>query len=251
MNDFKKKDSEKDSGARTLGFYRWLVIGVFVLAAIGTVIVDSVYLAIGEESVRVFVIDILIYLSFFLLIVVPCYFIIKRLFIRYQEGERKYRNLYESSIDGIVSVDMDGNILGANKAYLEMLGYSLEEARDLRYQQFTPEKWAEMERNLIDTQVTVRGYSDPYEKEYIRKDGSIFPISVRAWISEGERGEPVGMWALVRDITEQKAAEKELKRINTELEAFAHTVSHDLKVPLTAITLTSATLKKHVGKAGT
>ena len=154
-----------------------------------------------------------------------------------EESESWYRALYESSTDGIVSTDMEGNITGANEAYLDMLGYGLEEVRRLTYQRLTPEKWHGMEQHLLDTQITARGYSDVYEKEYIRRDGSVFPISIRTWLIRDEDGNPAGMWAIVRDITERKRAEEQLQRAYLELEGFSHTVSHDLRSPLASIGL--------------
>ena len=53
-------------------------------------------------------------------------------------SEERYRSLFDSNKDGILVTDMDGNILDANQAYLEMLGYRLEELKHLNYQQLTP-----------------------------------------------------------------------------------------------------------------
>ncbi len=136
-----------------------------------------------------------------------------------KESESWYRSLYESSIDGIASTDMEGNITGANRAYLDMLGYSLDEVKDLTYIQLTPEKWHAIEQAIVDTQITERGYSDFYEKEYVRKGGSVFPVSIRTWLIEDERGNPVGMWAFVRDITERKRAREALREASEELQA--------------------------------
>jgi len=158
-------------------------------------------------------------------------------------SEEKFRNLYESSIDGIVSLDMDGRITDANKAYLDMLGFSLDEARRLTYLQITPEKWHEMERDLIETQVNVHGYSPLYEKEYRRKDGTVFPVSVRRWLIRDEQGNPGGVWSIVRDITDNKRVEEELERINAELEGYARSVSHDLRGPLSSIALAAHALR--------
>jgi len=127
------------------------------------------------------------------------------------ESERRFRDLFDSSVDGIIYTDMEGRILDANNSYLDMLGYSLSEIRPLTNQQLTPTKWHEMEERIIRSQVAVSGHSDEYEKENIRKDGSVFPVSVRAWLTEGEDEEPVGMWGIVRDITERKAAEEALR----------------------------------------
>ncbi|MCJ7745986.1 MAG: PAS domain S-box protein, partial [Actinobacteria bacterium] len=128
-----------------------------------------------------------------------------------RESEEKYRGLYDSIRDGIVMVDMDGNILDCNQAYLEMLGYSMDEVRRLTYQELTPEKWHEVEAGIVENQISKLGHSEPYEKEYIRKDGTVFPISIRAWLTSDREGNPTGMWGIVRDITDWKRAEEALE----------------------------------------
>jgi PAS domain S-box-containing protein len=123
----------------------------------------------------------------------------------------KFYNLYESILEGIVSVSMDGRITDANKAYLDMLGYDLGELKTLTYQQITPVRWHAMEQQIVDTQLATRGYTDEYEKEYVRKDGSVFPVSLRTWLVRDEAGKPSYMWAIVRDISERKAYELQLE----------------------------------------
>jgi len=128
-----------------------------------------------------------------------------------QESEEMYRGLFDSSLDGIVFTDLEGKIRDANRAYLDMLGYSSEEIRARTYQQLTPPKWREAEQDVVESQVMARGYSDEYEKEYISRDGTTFPVSVRAWLIRDKEGRATGMWGIVRDITERKRAERALR----------------------------------------
>ncbi|MHB8894394.1 MAG: PAS domain S-box protein [Candidatus Geothermincolia bacterium] len=160
-----------------------------------------------------------------------------------EESEAWYRALYESSIDGFVVAGLEGHIVEANPAFLDMLGYTLDEARALTYEQLTPKKWHQVELDILRDQVLERGYSDDYEKEDIRKDGSLIYISVRRWLIRDEQGKPSGMWAIVRDITERKRYEEQLQTVSAELEAYAHTVSHDLRGPLAVITGAVGTLE--------
>lgn len=133
-------------------------------------------------------------------------------------SEQKYGRLYRSVLDGLVTVTMDGQIVEANQAYLDMLGYSAEEITQLRYQDITPQRWQAFEAALTEQQVHVRGYSDVYEKEYIRKDGVVFPVELRSYLIRDGEGKATGMWAFVRDITERKRVEELLKLANDELE---------------------------------
>jgi len=128
-----------------------------------------------------------------------------------RESEERYRTLYETIKDGMAGGPMDGRILECNQALADMLGYSKAELRNLTYQEITPERWHQMEAKIVEEQILKRGYSDEYEKEYIRKDGTVFPISARVWLRKDKDGKPVGMWGIVRDITERKRAEEALK----------------------------------------
>jgi PAS domain S-box-containing protein len=133
-------------------------------------------------------------------------------------SERKYRELYEGSQDGFILVDMEGHIKEFNHAYMEMLGYSEEELMRIIYMDLTPQKWHAMEAKIIQEQVLSKGYSTVYEKEYIKKDGTIFPISLRTYLIKETNGNPKGMWAFVRDITKRKEMEEALRRSRDELE---------------------------------
>ncbi|MCX5685067.1 MAG: PAS domain-containing sensor histidine kinase [Planctomycetota bacterium] len=178
-------------------------------------------------------------------------------------SEEKYRTLHESMRDAFVQVGLDGKILEFNRSYLNMLGYPADELRTLTYQDLTPVKWHAMEAGIVEEQIMKRGYSDVYEKEYRRKDGTVIPVELRAFLLRDPADNPASIWGIIRNITERKRAEEaqrqkteelaavneelataneelattneELAVTNEELTRFTYTVSHDLKSPLVTI----------------
>lgn len=174
-------------------------------------------------------------------------------------SEDRFRQLFTRSLDGIVHADLSGRITDCNEAYQAMLGYTTAELSELTYPEFTPERWHEPERVSVQ-RLMETGASGVYEKEYIRKDGTVFPVELSAWLVRDAAGTPTGMWGVARDLTERKAALEritshsellerqvsertaaltranvELEEQNSELERFTYTVSHDLKNPLITI----------------
>ena len=125
-------------------------------------------------------------------------------------SEKKYRRLFETSQDGIISRDLEGRMIDCNNAYTKLLGYSKKELQGITFEQLMPQKWHD-QREKVVKQVLDVGGSILFEREYIRKDGSVFPASVRTWRLTDDKGKPVGVWSIVRDITERKNTENQLK----------------------------------------
>ena len=126
--------------------------------------------------------------------------------------DNRFRDLLMSMLDGFVAVDMYGNITESNPAYRQMLGYTSEDLSRLTYRDLTPAGWHEFERRIIEEQILPQGHSVVYQKEYIRSDGTVFPVELRTFLMRTPAGEPSGMWAIVRDITERKQADDALRR---------------------------------------
>jgi two-component system CheB/CheR fusion protein len=135
-----------------------------------------------------------------------------------QTSELKYRRLHETMRDAFVCVDMTGKIQEFNSAYKDMLGYPEAELRQLTYANLTPPKWHTLEASIVKKQIIPRGHSEVYEKEYRRKDGTVFPVELRTYLIKDEAGQPAGMWAIVRDISARKQAQQELRELNATLE---------------------------------
>jgi len=127
-------------------------------------------------------------------------------------SEIKYRELYENLRDGSIMFDREGNITESNTAFQNLTGYSTEEIQSLKFTDITPVRWQAVEKEILTEQVLKRGYSDPYEKEYIRKDGTIFSVELSTYLVRDENNNPSAFWAFVRDITDRKRAEEALTK---------------------------------------
>jgi PAS domain S-box-containing protein len=125
----------------------------------------------------------------------------------------KYRHLYNSMMDGFVLSDMKGTIKECNACFRHMLGYSEEELLKLTYKDITPEQWHAYEQRIVQKQVIPYGYSETFEKEYLRKDGTVFPVELSFSLVKDEKGQPEGIWAVIRDITDRKRSEQELEQM--------------------------------------
>ena len=128
-----------------------------------------------------------------------------------RRSESRYRGLFETLPDGFVSMDLDGRIIECNPAFQAMVGYCKEELPGMPYHHLSPEKWHALDDEIIREQVLKKGYSDVYEKEDVRNDGSIFPVEIRMRLIKDQDGNPSEIWAFVRDISEHKKMEQSLR----------------------------------------
>ena len=103
---------------------------------------------------------------------------------------------------GIVINSLAGITIEANRNYLKMLGYTPEEIKVITYQELTPSKWHAMENKLFK-KVMKTGYSGVYEKQYIRKDGTVFPIRTQAWLIMDKNHKPSRLFGIVQDCRRQ------------------------------------------------
>jgi PAS domain S-box-containing protein len=125
------------------------------------------------------------------------------------EREAKIRRLVDSNIIGLIVWNADGDIIEANDAFLRMVGYEREELVSGRV------GWRELTKPdlLSDSELALAealraGSVQPFEKEYIRKDGSYVPVIVGLATFETGRKEGV---AFVLDQTERKQAEQQVR----------------------------------------
>jgi PAS domain S-box-containing protein len=146
-----------------------------------------------------------------------------------KRAEERYRELFETSLDGIAVTDIEGCYLDCNQAYLDLLGYDgVDELRSRSYKEVTPPEYHELEDRIIKEQTLVRGYCDEYEKEYIRKTGERIPVTLRAWLRRDPANQPGGMWVIVRDITERKRMEEALQESEEKYRSLFETANEGI-----------------------
>lgn len=156
---------------------------------------------------------------------------------RLRSSEAKYKSLFDTSRDGIAFMSLEGNIEKANQAYCDMLGYNLNDLIFTTYQQHTPQKWVDKDKDILLNQVMKRDYSDEYNKEYIRKDKTIFPVMVRIWLVRDDKGAPLRLLKVVRDFTDQTRLETQLRQAQKmeSIGTLAGGIAHDFNNILGAI----------------
>ena len=127
-----------------------------------------------------------------------------------EEREKKIRRLVDSNIIGIIIWELEGRILEANDAFLRMLGYDREDLTSGRVHRttLTPPEWRDRDASTV-AELKRIGTAQPFEKEYLRKDGSRVPVLIGGAMFEEGTSQGVGF---VLDLTERKRAEEALRQ---------------------------------------
>lgn len=146
------------------------------------------------------------------------------------------RSLIEASIDPLFTISYAGKITDVNGATVKITGMSKDDLIGTDFSNYfiDPEKALQFYQLVFD-----KSFVSNYPLSIKHDDGKEIELFFNASIYHDEKGKVSGIVATGRDFTEQRLQEVKIKMLNkhleyriTDLEAFSHSVSHDLKAPL-------------------
>jgi PAS domain S-box-containing protein len=157
--------------------------------------------------------------------------------------EMRFRRLVDSNVQGVLFWTREGRVTGGNDSFLNLVGYTREEmeAGRINWQAMTPPEYAHLDRSCLE-EIDAGGVGSPYEKEFIRKDGTRVPIFLGAASFEDNRDEGV---CFILDLTDRKKLEQQFLRAQRmeSIGTLAGGVAHDLNNILAPIMMSIDILK--------
>lgn len=172
-------------------------------------------------------------------------------------SEERFRLVFETSLDGFIQTQADGTIVSANQAACNMFGMTEQDLRHAGLAGLVDDAGPQLQ-DMRSSPGKYRG-----ELMCVRRNGVKFPVEISASQHVSSHGDIQGS-IILRDITERKVAEDNIMRLNTELEqrverrtaaltaanqelqAFSHSLAHDLRQPYIAINGLASLLEREM-----
>jgi PAS domain S-box-containing protein len=145
-----------------------------------------------------------------------------------RKSEELYKTLFERANDGVFLLSPDATFIKTNKRGAEMIGYSREELVGKQLRELVAPEESETSKERWKALLNGQAFG-PYERIFVKKDGTRFTAEINASVIFDFSGKPVFVQGVVRDISERKAKEEALLAALQEKETFLKEVHHRVK----------------------
>jgi PAS domain S-box-containing protein len=169
---------------------------------------------------------------------------------RAEEEHRRFEEALELTVEGVAHLDLEGRFLWVNDAFARLCGYAPAEMVGLSWEVLAHPD--DLEHMTATNAGLSEGMRIEQEVRTVRADGSWFYAQLVVVMALSADGAHTGFYSTLRDVSDRKAAEEvlhragvELERRNSELEAFAAMVAHDLRQPLQVVGGFAQLLSQH------
>jgi PAS domain S-box-containing protein len=171
-----------------------------------------------------------------------------------RESEAKYRTLFEECKDAIVINTPDGKVVDVNQAFLHLFGYARDEVMEMNVREHYAQP---ADRSRFRQELEQKGAAKDFEVKLRKKDGTEMDCLLTSTSWRAKDGSILGFQGIIRDITERKRVQEELRlakeaaeEANRAKSVFLANMSHELRTPLNAIIGYSEMLQEEAADLG-
>ncbi|MBD1829866.1 PAS domain S-box protein [Microcoleus vaginatus GB1-A2] len=153
---------------------------------------------------------------------------LKQVESQWRQSESKFRAIVDSNMIGLIFWDLNGSITDANAAFLNTVNYTRDDLLlgRINWQEMTPPEYVRLDTEKV-AELKARNTVVPFEKEFIRSDGSRVPVLLGSTFLEGTQ--QLGV-SFVLDLSERKQAKSELQKHQQLLESILTTIPNFLYI---------------------
>jgi PAS domain S-box-containing protein len=163
-----------------------------------------------------------------------------------RKSEEKYRTIIENIREGYFEIDPAGNITFFNDSACRILGYSSDELMGMNNREYTTPETAEKTYKVFNKIYRTENPCEIEDYEIIRKDGSVRILEVSAALMRDAKLLPVGFRGVLRDVTDRKRAEEQIRQSLKEKEIMLQEIHHRVKNNMQVVSSMLSLQARHI-----